>query len=94
MLIESPEEWTLLILLETSSMHVFIDERLRLVVCRHLMPFSAFLIEPKPPLFAILIVILDLHTDDGSDGRKRVDHLSNECPVAKTNNAVRINRLD
>ena len=45
--------------------------------------FSAFLMQPYPPAFALLVIILDVHAKDGADAGETVDHDPDQGAVAE-----------
>ena len=63
---------------------------LRLVVDRHGVVFTAFLLEPQPPALALLVVVLDAHADDGRDARKAVDHHAQQRAIAQASDGRRV----
>src|SRR5262249_8246755 len=56
---------------------------------RHLVPFPAFLVQPKPPAFSLLEVVLDVHAERGANASKAVDHDGNEGAIAHASESVR-----
>jgi hypothetical protein len=56
---------------------------LELVVRRHLVALAAFLVKAHPPPFALGVVVLDLHGDDGADAGEGVSHHADQRAIAQ-----------
>jgi hypothetical protein len=47
------------------------------------MMLAAFFMEAQPPAFALLVVILDIHADEGRHAREAVDHHAEQGAIAQ-----------
>ena len=68
---------------QASGMEVGINVSFSIMVRRNLVSLAAFFVEAYPPALALLEVVFDLHTDDRTDTRERVNHRANERPVSE-----------
>ena len=61
-------------------MHVTLENMIR----RHKVEFAGFLVEATYPHIVFLVVVAHAHSGGRSDTGNRVEHKSNERPVAQT----------
>ena len=73
---------------------VGVKVRFGVVVGGHLVELAAFLVEANPPAFAVLVVVLDLHADDGADAGEAVDHDADERPVAEADHGGGVDAVE
>jgi len=63
--------------------HDALEPSLGVMVRGNLVELSAFLVQPKPRTLAVLVVILNSHSNGGADASKTVNHHANQRTVAK-----------
>src|SRR6516164_1174197 len=84
-----PEEEALAVLADPGGGEILVDEGFELVVRRHLVALSAFLVQPHPPALIAWVIVIDLHGDDGANAREAVDHDANQRAIAAGRQAFR-----
>ena len=57
---------------------------LKIVMARHLVAFTAFLVKSQPRPFALLEIVLNPHGRRRSDAREAVDHHPDQAPDPAT----------
>src|SRR5260221_255094 len=68
------EEGILPCVADASLLYIGVEIGLEVVVRRHLMSFAAFLMQADPPAFALGVIVLDTHGDDGADAGEGEGH--------------------
>jgi hypothetical protein len=63
---------------------------LRLVVDRNLMMFSAFFVQAQPSPLASLVIIIDVHPDNGRHAPEAVDHHADQRAVPQSRQFLNI----
>jgi hypothetical protein len=61
---------------------------------RQLVPFATPFVQPKPPPFALLVVVLHAHADHCTHAGKTVDHHPDQGAIAQPANGVKVNMVD
>ena len=64
------------------------------MVAGHLVMFSALLIQTHPETPVLRVDILHLHTQGRADPCKRIDHESDQRPVAQADLRGRVDRVE
>ena len=76
------EEGTLFFFRNRSGGKILMEVIDEIMMREHLMELAALFVKTHLPFVSRLVEVLDLHVDHGTHTRKRVNHNSNECPVA------------
>ena len=77
------EERPLVIDGDAGGRDVLVEIFLQGMVGGHVVLLAAFLLEAEPPAFALGVVVLDAHGDDGSDAGEGEEHRPDQGPVAE-----------
>ena len=88
--VEAAEEGSAPLVSDAGSRDVGVEVLLGLVMGGNLVALAALLVEPEPESFALLVVVLNVHADDGADACEAVDHDADERPVAQTRDGGRV----
>jgi hypothetical protein len=56
----------------------------KVMMCRHLMPFAAFLVQANPPALTRRVVVLDAHGDYGADAGEGKGHHADQRTIAES----------
>src|SRR5580704_2161493 len=64
------EEGTFVVIADSGGGEIFIDEGFELVMRRHFVALASFLVQPHPPAFAVLIIVLNAHRNDRTNAGK------------------------
>ena len=83
LLVKAAEERSVLFVGDAGGVQVGVHVLLGVVVDGDVVMLAAFFVEAKPAAFALLVVVLHLHGDDGRDAGERVNHDADEGPVAE-----------
>src|SRR5271157_354167 len=93
-LVHAAEERSLLFVGDAGRREVGVHVRLGIVVRGHFVALAAFLVQPEPPAFSILVVVLNPHMNGGAHAREREAHHSQEGAVPEADNRVGLDGVE
>ena len=87
-----PEQRALVHFPNARRFDIGIEIGFEIMMCRQIMAFTAFFVEPNPPAFALRAIVLDPHTDRGADPRKGKGHDADQRAIAQADQARHLAR--
>lgn len=84
----------LFLVANAGSGNISVHIGLGVVVGRHVVALAALLVKAEPPAFAVLVVIIDLHTHDGAHAGEGVAHQADNGAIAQADDRIRLDGIE
>jgi hypothetical protein len=84
-LVDAAEQWLFLFRRYARCLDPIVKMYFQTWMTRHLVPLTAFFMEPQPSALAVLKIVPNPQRNRRTDSCETIDHDSDQCPVSQTN---------
>jgi hypothetical protein len=78
---------------QAGGVKISVEILFSLVVSRHFVMLAAFFVQSHPPAFPVLVIVFDVHPNDGGHARKAVNHHGEQGAIAQAEKFGYVDRI-